>query len=117
MRSDGKKVILTTAIHRALLINNVVSQDYLLAIRPHNIKASRAPATHSTPSRVRLVENYGSEHVLHADYGNELVRVSVPPHFAAVNEEIQLVLDLRYAYLVEPASGVVISLASANSMA
>jgi len=110
VRKNGAKATLTTAIHDCLPIGNMVSHEYLLAIRPHNIKASHSPAPHSSPSRVRVVENYGSEHVLHTEYGTQSVRVSVPPHFAAVDDEIQLVLDLQHAFLVDPSSDAMIAL-------
>jgi multiple sugar transport system ATP-binding protein len=102
-RNSGK-AILSTAVHRGLVIDDVTPREYLLLIRPHNVVAFRNPGAHSAPVRVRLIENYGSEHVLHVDYGTDMLRVVVPPHFAAVDEVVHIALDLRYAHLADPSS-------------
>ncbi len=115
VQQDVGETVLSTAGHRGLVIKDVTPRKYFLLIRPHNVIASRDSGPHSAPARVRLIENYGSEHVLHVDYGSDLIRVVVPPHFAAVDEEVHIALDLRYAHLVDPSTDTVMQVVRPTS--
>ena len=106
--------VLQSAIHSRLLVDGARAQDCLLAIRPHHVQASLSPTARSAPSRVRLVESYGSEQVLHIDYGDELLRVAVRNGFVKVDDAVHIEFDLSHAYLIDPASGSIAPVTSAR---
>ncbi len=93
-----------TALHSGLdLAGRELSVgDYLLAVRPHAFHASREPREGAVGSNVRLVENFGAEHVLHAAYGDDLVAVVAPPGFASEGDLVYLGLDIEQAHLIDP---------------
>lgn len=79
--------------------------NWLLGVRPHHVVVRREPFTHSCTASVRLVENLGAEHVLHLDYGDELLRATAPPGFAAENDSVQVGFDMPRVHLVDADSG------------
>lgn len=105
-------LVASTACHAGLALGagEETPGNYLLAVRPHVFAASREPRPGASRNLVRFVENFGSEHVLHLDYGDELVRVVVPPDFAREGESVHLTLDPAMAHLIEPGSGRVVEL-------
>ena len=50
---------------------------------------------------MRFVENFGAEHVLHVDYGDQLVRVVAPPGFAQGFDTVHLSLDVEAVHLID----------------
>ena len=54
---------------------------------------------------MRLIENLGAEHVLHLDYGDELIRATAPPGFAAEEEAVHVAFDMPHVHLVDVDSG------------
>jgi hypothetical protein len=56
------------------------------------------------------VENFGSEHVYHVEYGNDLVAVIGAPGFCREGEDIYLGLDNENLMLIDPATDDVIAL-------
>lgn len=83
---------------------------HLLGIRPHNILLKRGPSSGFFRSRVRFVENFGSEHVLHLEYGDDLIRVTAGPGFAGSGETVYAKFELEKAHVIESATGRVIQL-------
>jgi ABC-type sugar transport system ATPase subunit len=78
---------------------------HLLAIRPHDVEASREAGRETAPSTVVLVENLGAEHVVHVAYGEDLLSVVTAPGFAGIGDTIHLRLDLGRAHIVDLSSG------------
>ena len=68
------------------------------------------PRIASAPACVRFVENLGAEHVLHAEYGEDLIRVVTSPGFAAEDETIHLALPGERIHLIDARSEDVVSL-------
>jgi ABC-type sugar transport system ATPase subunit len=89
---DGVQLVASTVRHRGLLLGSgqADSGSYLLAVRPHDVAVSREPVAGSAPAVVRFIENFGAEHVLHIDYGGELIRATVAPGFADVEEIVHV---------------------------
>ena len=110
--AEGGVVSVSTALHRDLPLGRgeIAPGQYLLAVRPHHFQASRTPAAGTVESEIRLVENFGAEHVLHVSYGDDLVAVVVAPGFARESERIHLALHAEQAHLFDPDSGRVIAL-------
>ncbi len=98
---------LSTAIEqgRTLDRTNVTPGDYLLAIRAHQVKADHKAFEGSAESVVMLVENFGSEHVLHVTYGDDYLTVMVPPGFAREGVRVHVQFDLVDAHIVVPDTG------------
>ncbi len=94
----------STALHSGLGLagRSVPAGDYLLAVRPHHFRASREPGEGTAECEIRLVENFGAEHVLHVTYGEDLVAVVVEPGFAREGEHLHLSLDIDQAHLIDP---------------
>jgi ABC-type sugar transport system ATPase subunit len=99
---------LRTALHD-LPASGIAAGRHLLAIRPHDVEASREPGRDSAPSTVVLVENLGAEHVVHVAYGEDLLSVVTAPGFAGIGDTIHLRLDLARAHIVDPSSGSVLT--------
>ncbi|MCI0429389.1 MAG: ABC transporter ATP-binding protein [Rhodospirillales bacterium] len=111
-------VAVTTAGHRLALGRGVLSAGrHLLGIRPYDARAMRSPDSTSAAATVRFVENLGAEHVLHVEYGDQLVRVVAPPGFAAEGERVHIAFDARRAHLIDGRSGDVIALAPLEAAA
>jgi multiple sugar transport system ATP-binding protein len=112
VQRSGAFLSAATALHPQLPLGrgSVEPGHHWLAVRPHDIHAGREAATGTAPSAVRFVENFGSEHVLHFTYGEELARVVVPPHFAAEGDIVHVALDPRRLHLIDRASERVVPL-------
>jgi multiple sugar transport system ATP-binding protein len=102
----------STALHHDLGLGpgEIAPGDYLLAVRPHHFLPSREPAEGAAGVEVRLVENFGAEHVLHVAYGEDLVAVVAPPGFAAEGERVYVRLAAEQAHLIAPADERVVAL-------
>jgi len=98
------KLVVGTALHSGLGFagRDVPIGDYLLAVRPHHLRASRAPREGTAECEIRMVENFGAEHVLHVTYGEDLVAVVTEPGFAREGERLHLSLDMDQAHLIDP---------------
>jgi len=111
VRRNGREIAVTTALHGPLAMGEAEIQPgrHTVGIRPHALVVARAPAPGSAETRVRVVENLGAEHVLHLDYGDDLVAATVPPGFADEGETLHLTLDPSHLHLIDSASDRVVS--------
>jgi multiple sugar transport system ATP-binding protein len=109
---EAGEVRVSTVLHRDLSLGHgdITPGDHLLAVRPHHFRASHEAGKGTVESEVRLVENFGAEHVLHVAYGDDLVAVVVAPGFAREGERIHLALQADQAHLFDPGTGQVIAL-------
>ena len=103
VRRSGREVSVTTACHSDLRLGaaDIPEGEHWLAVRPHGLKVGREPGIGTAPARVRFVENFGAEHVLHVDYGDRLARAVAAPGFADGLEAVHLGLDLAAAHLID----------------
>ena len=103
VRRSGREVSVTTACHSDLRLGtaDIPEGDHWLAVRPHGLLVGREPGIGTAPARVRFVENFGAEHVLHVDYGDRLARAVAAPGFADGLEAVHLGLDLAAAHLID----------------
>jgi multiple sugar transport system ATP-binding protein len=110
-RGGGHQVRVSTACHRDIAMGalDIEPGEHWLAIRPHVFHAGREPVPGAAATMVRFVENFGAEHVLHVDYGQELARVVAPPGFAAEGDTVHLTLDPAHAFLIDKTSEAVVS--------
>lgn len=101
VHSEGGDVVVSTARHANLRLGSGAGAAgaHLLGIRPHDVQVRAQPSAGTAPTVVRIVENLGSEHVLYVEYGDELLRVIVPPGTAAVEDTVHVRFDLRRALL------------------
>jgi ABC-type sugar transport system ATPase subunit len=119
VRVAGGEVAAATAGHGALVLGrgSAPAGRHLVAVRPHDVKAARAPGPGTAPAPVRFVENLGSEHVLHLEYGRDLIRAVAAPHFAGEGDTVHVGFDLRRAHLIDSASDEVVRLAPLEAAA
>jgi multiple sugar transport system ATP-binding protein len=98
------ELAVSTALHSGLGLagRDIPAGDYFLAVRPHHFHASREPGAGTAESEVRLIENFGAEHVLHVTYGEDLVAVVTAPGFAREGERLHLSLDIGQAHVIHP---------------
>lgn len=104
---SGNGCVLSTHVHKSLELPGcgTPAGEYQLGIRAHHVHASREPFHGSAASIVELIENLGSEHVLHATYDDDLLRVMVTPGFAREGDEIHIGFDGRHLHLIDPVTG------------
>jgi multiple sugar transport system ATP-binding protein len=105
-----KSRVFSTSVHQNVdLPGHGATGNYLLGIRPQHVEASREPFAQSVPVTVELVEFLGSECVLHVTYGGELLRALVAPGFAEEGDTVHVALDMQYAHLIDPDTGLVVA--------
>lgn len=99
--------VLSTHMHESLELPGCEAPagEYRLGVRAHHVHASREPFYGSAPSIVELIENLGSEHVLHVTYHDDLLRVVVIPGFAREGDEVHVGFDGRHVHLIDPVTG------------
>jgi multiple sugar transport system ATP-binding protein len=115
----GGQVVATTSGQVGLVLGRggALTGAHLLAIRPHDIRITQGAGRGTAAGAVRFVENLGSEHVLHIEYGNELLRAVVRPGFAAEGETVHLAFNLHRTHLIDATSGEVVRLTSLEAAA
>jgi multiple sugar transport system ATP-binding protein len=89
----------------------------ILAIRPHHVRVTRDGGGETGTAKVADIENLGSEHVLHLDYGGQHLAAMVMQGYAAVGDIVHVSFDLHHAHLIDPASGVVVASALREAVA
>lgn len=107
VRSESGALLLSTAAHRNVrkADASTADGDYLLGIRPHHVRISRSASIGSAACKVRYIDNLGPEHVLHIEYGSQLLRALVPPAAASVEEVVHVQLDVGHAILIDTPTG------------
>jgi len=81
---------------------------YFLGIRAHYINAQHKAFSGSIAAVVKLVENFGSEHVLHVTYGEDLLTVMVTPGFAREGDVVHVAFDLTNMLLIDKKTELVV---------
>ncbi|WP_340109956.1 ABC transporter ATP-binding protein [Pikeienuella sp. HZG-20] len=106
---DGGRLSAATALHGALELapRDIDGGDFLIGVRPHDVLLSKTGGDGHARTTVRFVENLGVEHVLHCDYGDDLIALTAPPGFASAGETIWLGLDERRLHLIGREDGLV----------
>jgi len=106
---SGGSLRVSTEAHKDMPfeITAVSPGDYLLGVRAHHIMAAHGAFQGSIAAVVKLVENFGSEHVLHVTYGQDLMTVMVRPGFARAGDSVHVSFDLKDAHLVDRSSGAI----------
>lgn len=109
---SGRSVAVRTALHGPVELGEgqIAPGRHWLAVRPHDFRLRRRAGEGAAATRVQFIENLGAEHVLHVDYGDQLVAVTAEPGFAAVGDNVHIVLDSRRAHLIDAADDRVICL-------
>jgi ABC-type sugar transport system ATPase subunit len=108
---SGGAIAVRTALHGPAEMGRarISPGHHLLAIRPHDLVLSKTQSEGAAPTTVRFVENLGSEHVVHVDYGDELAAVTTEPRFAEAGDTVYLSVNLRRGHLIDRASDEVVS--------
>jgi multiple sugar transport system ATP-binding protein len=78
--------------------------SHWLAVRPHDIALAPGRQADSVEVVLRFVENFGAEHVLHVEYGGELIRVEAPPAPRSTGEVLSISFNLARMHLIERTS-------------
>ncbi|MBX6321854.1 MAG: ABC transporter ATP-binding protein [Rhodospirillaceae bacterium] len=119
VQASGAGLAASTALHAAVPLGRgaVAPGRHWLGVRPHDLRVTRAPAVGAAPCVVRFVENFGAEHVLHVGYGEELLRIVVPPGLAGEGDTVHVALDPRRLLLIDRESGRVVPLERAEAAA
>jgi ABC-type sugar transport system ATPase subunit len=102
----GGEVAVKTALHGPVEFGRaaIAPGHHLFAIRPHDLSLADVSSGDAVATSVRFVENFGSEHVLHVDYGEVLAAVTVEPYAAQVGETVYLRANLRRGHLIDASS-------------
>ena len=107
---SGGEIRAETACHKGLFLGqgDLTEGEHWLAVRPHVFKAAHEAVEGSVSLPIRLIENFGSEHVLHLQYGEDLVGVAVPPGFADDRSTVHVSLDTAGVHLIDRGSEAVV---------
>jgi len=89
----------------------------VLAIRPHHVRVAHHPSRDTRTAKVADIENLGSEHVLHLDYGGQHLGAMSAPGYTSVGDIVHVSFELCHAHLIDPASGVVVASALRETVA
>ncbi len=106
---NGGAPVVSTAAQKNIPLEAaaVPPGKYHLGIRAHHVTAKHKPFEGAVAAAVRLVENFGSEHVLHLSYGEELLTVMVTPGFAQEGDIVHVSFTMAYAHLVDLETGLI----------
>jgi multiple sugar transport system ATP-binding protein len=105
--SGGSVAALTELGDLILLGKGGVAESgaFELGIRPHDIKVTKNNKPDSHRHVVRFVENLGAEHILHIEYGNQLLAAASRPGTATVGEQVGIEFDRLRTHLIEQRTG------------
>lgn len=108
------RVTVATALHKGIDIGrgNPGTGQFLLLVRPHHFLLYKENVEATVMTRVELVENFGSEHVYHVKYGDDLVTVIGVPNYCTEGDDIYLGLDSEELLLINSVTNETIVLES-----
>jgi multiple sugar transport system ATP-binding protein len=111
LRRESRQLAADTALHHNVPLGEVDLEpgEHLLAVRPHDLEIVDHPGSGTAETTVRLVENFGAEHVAHVVYGDQLVRVAGRPGFANAGDQVLLRMGGERVHMIDGASERVIS--------
>ncbi len=106
---NGGAPVVSTTVQKNIPLEAATAPPgrYDLGIRAHHITTKHEPFEGAVAAVVRHVENFGSEHVLHLSYGEELLTVMVTPGFAREGDSVHVAFAMAYAHLVDPETGLI----------
>jgi multiple sugar transport system ATP-binding protein len=106
VRADGVEMVIALAEKALFYVPtlNIPSGRHLLGVRPHDVELVDKAAPGAVPAPLRFVENFGARHVLHVEYGGELLRVEAAPTVRAIGDILHLRFSAGRALLIDRAS-------------
>ena len=105
-RADGAPHVEVGGASIPLLSGAAVAGEVTIGIRPEHIAVEFAPATAAVPASVSVLEPIGSHQLLTAQVGTDLIKVAVPPDFAAdPGRQVWLRFDPGRVRLMDPQTG------------
>jgi multiple sugar transport system ATP-binding protein len=110
VRADGPKVTIAVAENALFQVStrNVRSGRYLLGVRPHDVELLDQSVAGALTAPLRFVENIGARHVLHVEYGGQLLRIEAEPMMRPIGDVLHLRFSAGRTLLIDPASDRVI---------
>lgn len=72
-----------------------------LGVRPHNIQLVPEGGAGTAPSVLRFVENFGAKHVLHVEYGDDLIQIEAAPGARAIGTTLYLRFNSARVLLID----------------
>jgi multiple sugar transport system ATP-binding protein len=103
---DGPKIAIAVAENALFQVYgvNVASGRHLLGVRPHDVELVDKAAAGALPAPLRFVENFGARHVLHVEYGGELLRIEAEPMVRSIGDILHLRFSAGRTLLIDRAS-------------
>lgn len=104
--ADGPKAAIALSEKTLFQISavNITSGRHLLGVRPHDIKVVDKATAGAVPAPVRFIENFGARHVIHVEYGAELLRIEAEPTSRSIGDILHLRFSVGRALLIDRAS-------------
>jgi multiple sugar transport system ATP-binding protein len=100
-----------------VLAPDVAPGRHWLGIRSHDIELVTESTAGAIPALLRFVENFGARHVLHAEYGGDLVRIEAAPAARAIPQTLYLRFSPERAFLIDRSSDRVVPLQNREAAA
>ena len=116
---DGPKTAIAVAENSLFQLSavNVAPGRHLLGVRPHNVELVDKAAAGALPAPLRFVENFGARHVLHVEYGGELLRIEAEPTVRSIGDILHLRFSAGRTLLIDRTSERVIPLRQLEAVA
>jgi ABC-type sugar transport system ATPase subunit len=106
VRFDGPKLAIAVSENALFKISaaNMASGRHLLGVRPHDIELVDKATPGAVPATLRFIENFGARHVLHVEYGAELLRIEAEPMVRSIGEILHIRFSMERALLIDRSS-------------
>jgi multiple sugar transport system ATP-binding protein len=72
-----------------------------LGVRPHDVELVTSECPGAAPATLRFVENFGAKHVLHLEYGDDLLRVEADPEERSIGTTMYVRFESARVLLID----------------
>jgi len=103
IRSDGVSIELPSG--DTFSVSAAPSGALTMGIRPERIKLSAATSGEGIPFKISLVEELGSQKIVHGALGSTAVTVAFPEDTPLPSEHAHITLPEKYLHFFDPESG------------
>ena len=103
VRSDGSTTIISLPEGATLCVSNcgLGAGQHWLGVRPHDVELVDAGTAGAVPAPLRFLENCGARHVLHLEYGEDLLRVEARPGSRSIGDLFYLRFPVNSSFLID----------------
>jgi multiple sugar transport system ATP-binding protein len=111
LKRSGSELAAVTELGDVIPLKRSIEphSDIEIGIRPHDIRLTGKTEAITSPLTVKFLEDLGSEHILHVEYGSRLLTVASRPGMAKVGETVSVGFDPGSIHVIEQRTGLIVS--------